>query len=166
MAVSSLSAVRGALCDHIDVFAAVMGTQRGAGRPPETASVVAPTGAPNGTRALVRAAKAAADGGPALRETTSEHGAWLHVTFEVVEGAYAGTLATFPLRISAGDHKLRAVTEIVLGIDLVAGGAVQFSDFKDRLLDGTFEVELGPSHRNGVPTGRTAVSGIISRVSH
>ncbi|MEA2276823.1 MAG: hypothetical protein QOC78_1783 [Solirubrobacteraceae bacterium] len=92
------------------------------------------------------------------------YGPWMLVPFEVVEGEHRGEWGSMMLNVSGKDRRFRAVFEAVTGIDLSTGANVSFADFKQKLLDGVFEAELGPEKRKGVETGFTAVFRLTRKV--
>jgi hypothetical protein len=94
----------------------------------------------------------------------SQYGPWMIVNFEVVEGEHNGEWAGTIINVKPSDRKFRAIFEAVTGIDISSGGSVSFADFKEKLITGVFEAELGPEVRKGQPTGYTAVTKVLRRV--
>lgn len=94
----------------------------------------------------------------------SQYGQWMLLPFEVVEGEFSGEWASMMLSIKTSDMKFRNVFATVTGVDISKGGKMSFDDFKERLISGVFEAELGPEVRKGVETGYTRVNRLIERV--
>lgn len=95
----------------------------------------------------------------------SKFGPWVMVPFEVVEGDHRGEWASMMLSVKGTDRRFRAVVKLVTGLDLTQGGVtLSFADFRERLVSGVFEAELGPERRKGEETGFNAVTRLIARV--
>ena len=119
---------------------------------------------PAGTVALVQV-RADRDGVLGnFKSGDNGYGPWMLVPFEVVEGEHRGEWGSMMLNVSGKDRRFRAVFETVTGIDLSTGASVSFAEFKQKLLDGVFEAELGPERRKGVETGFTAVFRLTRKV--
>mgnify|MGYP003554492425 CR=1 FL=1 len=94
----------------------------------------------------------------------SQYGKWMVIPFVVTEGEYRGEWASIMLSIKTSDPKFRSVFQLVTGVDVSQGGKVSFADFKEKLITGIFEAELGPEEKKGEPTGYTRVNRLIERV--
>jgi hypothetical protein len=77
----------------------------------------------------------------------SEYGPWMIVNFEVVGGDFHGEWASTILNLKPDDRRFRATFQAITGVDISGGGNVSFADFKDRLISGVFEAEIGPEKR-------------------
>jgi hypothetical protein len=125
---------------------------------------------PAGTKAVaqVRPSKEGVLGD--FRTGESGFGPWMIVDFEVIEGEYAGTWAGTIISVDPTDRRFRAIFTAATGVDISAGGNVTFKDFKEKLISGVFEVEIGPEKRKNKGTGQyeetgyTAVTKILSRL--
>lgn len=83
----------------------------------------------------------------------SEYGPWMLLPFEVTEGEYKGQWASMMISVKTTDPRFRSTFEVATGIDIKDGAQVSFSDFKDKLISGVFEAEIGPERRKGQETG-------------
>lgn len=99
-----------------------------------------------------------------FRSGESAFGPWMIVPFEVVEGEFKGQWANLMLNLKPSDFKFRKTFQAVTDIDISSGGQVSFKDFKDKLLTGVFEAEIGPEVRKGEETGYTTVTKVLKRV--
>lgn len=94
----------------------------------------------------------------------SEYGPWMVLPFEVVDGEHKGQWASMMLSVKTSDYKFRNIFEVVTGIDVSQGGKVRFEDFRDKLVSGVFEAELGPEVRDKKETGYNRVFKLTERV--
>jgi len=100
----------------------------------------------------------------------SGYGPWIILNFEITGGDYAGTWAGTILSVDPKDRRFRAVFTAVTGVDISAGGNVTFAEFKEKLIKGIFELEVGPDKRKNKETGQyeetgyTAVTKVLKRV--
>ena len=104
-----------------------------------------------------------------FRSGESQYGPWMIIPFEVAEGEYAGEWASMIVNLKPTDRRFRRVFEVVTGIDISSGGSVSFEEFKEKLVSGVFQAELGPETRKneaGDPeeTGYTKVYRLDERV--
>jgi hypothetical protein len=118
---------------------------------------------PAGTVALAQI-RPNKDGELVIRDGVSEFGPWLGCNFEVIEGEHKGEWASLMLTVKPTDRKFRAVFVAVTGEDISGGKDVSFNDFKNQMLSGVFEVELGPEKKRGELTGYTSVLKVVRRV--
>jgi hypothetical protein len=118
---------------------------------------------PAGTVALI-AIRANREGVRELNDGVSEYGPWLSCPFEVIEGEHKGDWAGLMLTIKPDNYKFRAVFTAVTGVDIAGGKDVSFTKFKEQMLGGVFEAELGPGKKKGELTGFTEVTKILRRV--
>lgn len=80
-----------------------------------------------------------------LRTGKSKKGdPYIIVPVEVVGGEHNGEWAGTTLFVRQDDRRFRKAFEVITGIDISAGGKVNFSEFTEKLKTGLFEVELGP----------------------
>lgn len=123
-----------------------------------------PSGAPDGTIARVRI-RPDQDGQLGnFKSGKSDYGPWILLPFEVVDGQHRGDWASIVLSVKPEDRRFRAVFSVVTGVNVSQGATVTFAEFKDKLVSGVFQAELGPEKRKNEPTGYTAVKRLIERV--
>lgn len=110
---------------------------------------------PAGTTALVQV-RPNKEGQLELKTGKHEKfGPWMSIPFEVIEGEYRGEWANMMLNLKPDDMRFRRTFEVVTGIDVTQGAKVEFTDFKNKLLGGVFEAEIGPEKKQGEETGYT-----------
>jgi hypothetical protein len=91
--------------------------------------------------------------------THEKFGPWMSVPFEVTEGEFKGEWANLMLNVQTTDRRFRKTVEVVTGVDLSQGAKLDFEDFKQALVNGVFEAELGPEKRRNRDTGDLEETG-------
>jgi hypothetical protein len=119
---------------------------------------------PDGTVAHIRV-RADSDGTRGnFKSGESQYGPWMIIPFEVINGDHQGLWVNMMMNLKTSDFRFRKTFETVTDMDVSKGGAVSFGDFKEKLLSGVFEAELGPEKRKGEETGYTRVNKLVRRV--
>ncbi len=101
-------------------------------------------------------------------KTRNDDTPYVVIPVEVVEGEHAGEWASTTLFVRQDDWRFRKAFEVITGVDIKAGGKVDFSDFVEKLKSGIFEVELGPERQkkgDDTPPKYTEVKKWIRRVA-
>lgn len=117
---------------------------------------------PPGTVANV-AVRANKDGEYEFKSGESQYGKWLAIPLEVVDGEHKGEWASMMVNVDPRNRRFRQLVGIVTGLDLSAGGVkLDWESFKEKLITGVFEAQLGPEERKNRQTGEREQTGFTA----